>query len=220
MKKLAPAVALALFALTYEPASAWFIWIPTGQIQGAIEGNHCVSETAKEGDRISAQGREWIVKSVSGVSSRCAGTPQWPVIAKLEPVLTDSELRQIHTICAGQGVQVGNRTTIPGLGEVEVRSISLTGCSDTRAPVAANVVRLQSSFVQAALARLRALPSIGNARTSTPPVAEPAVTPPTPASGASRSAVERLRELKQLRDENLITDSVYEQRQREILREQ
>lgn len=90
MKLRAIALSAGLLA-AHTAANAWFFFIiPTGAIQSAIQGDHCVPATAQVGDRITTQGRDWIVKSTSGTSSRCAHTPQWPVIAKLEPI-TDAE---------------------------------------------------------------------------------------------------------------------------------
>jgi hypothetical protein len=220
------ALATGLIA-AHGAANAWFFFfLPIGAIQGAIEGQHCVAAHVKVGDVITTQGRQWNVKSTSGVSSRCNNTPQWPVIAKLEPILTPSEIASEQTICMGQGVSVGSRTTVPLLGEVEVRSLgSASECSDTRTPVAARVVRV------AGLQSPRPVP-----QASPQPVAEPTPqTTPQPVSFTNtpfppqyktstvpeaKSVTDRLRELKQLRDENLITQDVYEAKQRDILQAQ
>lgn len=202
MKIRALAVAAGLLA-AHSAANAWFFfWIPTGQIASAIQGDHCVSPSDKPGDTLHRSGRAWLIKSTSGVSSRCNMYPQWPVIAKLEPVLTESELRTEHSVCVQQGVTVGSRTTIPDVGEVEVLSIGGQDCSDVRAPLSAKVVRVQSAAAQAASAEASKVANRPKDIFSKP---------------AEKSVADRLRELKQLRDENLITQEVYEAKQKDIL---
>jgi hypothetical protein len=269
MKRLAVTLAFALCAFTHSVAHAWFFfWIPTGQIQSAIQGDHCVSEAARPGDKIMANGRQWEVKSTSGASSRCSQTPQWPIIAKLEPVLTEAELKTEMQICAAQGTAAGSRTTVPGVGEVEVISVLGNDCSDTRAPTSVRVVRVKglelvkrereslsrastspsdppespystqpTACVSAGAGPREVLEVDGRGRVEIVRVLGPSVqcfaprrpwlaevknfgapdqqasTPPPQA----KPVVDRLRELKQLRDENLITDSVYEAKQKEIL---
>jgi len=269
--------------LTASPvARAWFFFmLPLGQIQSAIEGDHCVPESAKPGDRINAQGRLWEVKSTHGVSNRCANTPQWPVIAKMEPILSETELKAEMQICAAQGTTVGSRTTVPNVGEVEVVSLNANGCSDTRSPIAARVVRVKGlELMRSGASTVRAGASSSSAPTTPtgesgarttcvaegagplevfelpgygrveivrivgrsprcfspgrPMLAEfkhfgtpddssrdsatlPSETSRTPAPSSSKSVADRLRELKQLHDEQLITDPVYESRQKEIL---
>jgi hypothetical protein len=259
--------AVALISL-HGAANAWFFFIPIGGIQSAIQGDHCVSESAKQGDRITANGREWIVVSTSGTSSRCAHTPQWPVIAKLDPILTDAELRAEHSVCVSRGLVVGSKTRIPGLGDVEVKSIGGNNCNQEVAPISAVVTRIQNPNAKPAPFKAEPANALTNAsspesvqppstlcvrlgagpgdRLETPegtvevvrvlkqgtclspsrplmaevrPAADVAVHPTlvTAPDTPKKTVVERLRELKQLRDENLVTESVYESKQKEIL---
>lgn len=203
MKLRAVALAAGLLA-AHTAANAWFFFIiPTGAIQSAIQGDHCIPASAKEGDRITAQGRDWIVKSTSGVSSRCNHTPQWPVIAKLEPIYSEAELQAEHSICVAEGASIGSKTTVPGLGEVYVKSLGTDGCSDQRTPVSAKVVRLPNQA------------TLDSQKTAAAPKAPPI---PAPVAAPEKKAIaDRLRELKQLRDENLITQDAYEAKQRDIL---
>jgi hypothetical protein len=85
----------------------------------------------------------WVVKELNGTSSRCAQYPSWPIIAKLEPYVSEAEGRAEVQVCLGLGTTAGTTTTVPGLGEVLVKSVSNTGseCSDQRYPVSALVVR-------------------------------------------------------------------------------
>jgi len=268
MKKLAGIAVFALCAMSHSAAHAWFFFfIPTGAIMAAIEGNHCVSASARPGDKILLNGRQWEVKSTNGVSSRCGNTPHWPVIAKLEPILTETELKSELRICAAEGTSVGSRTTIPNVGDVEVISIGGNDCSDAQAPVSARVVRVRglellkadrdasqalaptvSAAPESSTSSLTACVSAqagprevlevpGQGRMEIVRVIGPSaqclthrrpwlaevkhfgapdlqVSAPPP---QAKSVAERLRELKQLRDENLITESVYESKQKEIL---
>jgi hypothetical protein len=205
MNVRAIAVAAGLLA-AHTAANAWFFFIiPTGAIQSAIQGDHCIPAHAKVGDRITAQGRDWIVKDTSGTSSRCSHTPQWPVIAKLEPILSPAELEAEHSICVAEGTSAGSRTTVPGLGEVHIRSIGTDGCSDQRTPISAKVVRLPNQATLDAARKTVVAPA---------PAPSPA---PIVAATEKKGVVDRLRELKQLRDENLITQELYESKQKEIL---
>lgn len=140
MRLRALALAAGLVA-AHSAANAWFFFIiPTGAIQSAIQGNHCVSSTAKEGDKIMADGREWIIKSTSGMSRRCTN-PNLPVIAKVEPQLTQKELETQTQVCLPHGTDVGTTNTLPMLGRVQVVALGpSTDCSDQAKPISALVV--------------------------------------------------------------------------------
>lgn len=79
----------ALAALT-QLGGCFFFLIPGGLIQKAAdgitgaEGDHCVSSSAKVGDRIGMPyGGSGEVKSLSGTSVRCTD-PQRPIRARIE----------------------------------------------------------------------------------------------------------------------------------------
>jgi hypothetical protein len=230
------AIAAALLAVTGSSNAGFFFFLPIGAIQNAVQGSHCVSATAKVGDRINLGGKNWVVKETNGVSSRCSQYPNWPVVAKLEPYLSEAELASEIQVCLPMGASQGSSITLQGLGEVYVRSVSSVGseCSDTRAPMSARVVRAQYANQPAT-----SQPSTsGHDSQATTPAADPPKSPqPEPVVNATapeppkivpvvatqpllkeaKSVVERLRELKQLRDENLISEPVYESKQRDIL---
>lgn len=104
-------------------------------------------------------------------------------------------------VCVSKGRSTGARFTIPGEGEHVVKQILPHGgnCLSSVADWAV-VVPVEES--EAPPARL--VPVVA-------PV--PAKAPPAP----SRSVSERLRDLKKLREENLITQEVYDAKQRDIL---
>jgi hypothetical protein len=231
MKVRALALTAALVTATGS-AHAWFFFIlPLGAIQNAVQGGHCVPTSAKAGDRMNIGGNEMVVKETNGISSRCSQFPNWPVIAKLEPYvapLSEAELAADMQVCVSAGATAGSTHTVPGVGEVLIRSVSQssTECGDLRAPVSARAVRKShaaSKMTEPTPTRVRAAeeptPQVqptSSAATSNVPSTTPAVLTQQPLK-EPKSVVERLRELKQLRDENLITDAVYEAKQREIL---
>jgi hypothetical protein len=124
------------------------------------------------------------------------------VIAKLEPYLTDDELKTEASACLPIGASVGQRTSVPVLGEVEVRAVTNEGCSDHMKPVSVRVVRVRGAepLRQAQQAPVKA---------HEPAAKVPEATP--------KPVAERLRELKLLREQDLITQEVYEAKQRDIL---
>jgi hypothetical protein len=246
MKIRALALTAALLAVSGS-ANAFFFFIPVGAIQNAVQGGHCVPQTAKAGDKINLGGKTWVVKETNGVSSRCSQYPNWPVIAKLEPYVSEAELAAELQVCLPMGATEGATTVVYGIGEVYVRSVSTTGsnCSDVREPVSARVVRVK--YANPPLRPQESTKATDPAPTNAPqlqpataPVAEQpkpptrdaasvgAVEPPKlvpvvatqPPLKETKTVVERLRELKQLRDENLITESLYESKQKEILSSQ
>lgn len=213
------ALGTALFLLASSAHAVFFFILPFGAIQNAVQGAHCVPSTAKVGDRINLGGKEWVVKELNGVSSRCNQYPNWPIIAKMEPYVDPSADMQV---CLPSGSAAGQFTQGPDGTEIYIRSVEAHGfeCKDSSRPVSARAVRAEygpKPIVTPASAPPRQIeptpePTLvptGDRRTLEPLKASP----PT----ETKSVVERLRELKQLRDENLITDSVYESKQREIL---
>lgn len=236
MKLRSIAIAAALLAVAGS-ANAFFFILPIGAIQNAVQGGHCVPSTAKAGDRINLGGKIWVVKETNGVSSRCSQYPNWPVIAKLEPYFSEAELAAEIQVCLPMGASEGNRTSVSGIGEVYVRSISNSGseCSDQRTPVSARVVRAQ--YANQPPARQEPTNARQPQPATTPVAVQPKPAQPEPVVNATppeapklvpvvatqqplkeaRSVADRLRELKQLRDENLISESVYESKQKEIL---
>lgn len=72
-------------------SGCWFIFIP-GSVVSAVsdsvtgaEGAHCVSETAKVGDRVPLPGNgRGTIKSLSGTSVRCTDTSR-PIRALIIP---------------------------------------------------------------------------------------------------------------------------------------
>lgn len=68
----------------------FFVFIP-GSVMAAAsdkitgsEGDHCVAESAKVGDRITINGQNYTVKSLSGTSTRCQQAI-YPIRALLTP---------------------------------------------------------------------------------------------------------------------------------------
>jgi hypothetical protein len=225
-------IAAGLMAAAGSANAVFFFFLPIGAIQNAVQGGHCVPATAKAGDRINIGGKSWVVKETNGVSSRCSQYPNWPVIAKLEPYVSEAELASEFQACLPMGATEGMTTTVVGVGEVYVRSVNANDCTDMRNPVSAQVVRVKYAKPMASPTESAREPqpatAVGSEQRQAPhPVAAPtpiletpkmlpAVTTQQPVK-EQRSIAERLRELKQLRDENLITDAVYEAKQREIL---
>ncbi len=220
----------ALAASLCAPAHAlFFFFIPGGMISGiadkvsGVEGDHCVAESAKVGDMISLPGGQAaLVKSLSGTSSRCTGP--YPIRARLEVQLSEAMRSQEHSTCVSRGVKVGDRITVLGLGEVEVkRFTSATQCGgDLNKPLEAMVMSTQAAKKEAVYVPVPVDPNWQPVKTSAPtPLPAPAAAPaPSTMPAQSRTAFDRLRELKQMRDENLITQEVYEAKQRDILQSQ
>lgn len=241
--------------LVHSAANAWFFFIPTGAIQNAVQGAHCVPATAKPGDKINVGGKFWTVVENNGSSIRCNQYPAFPNIAKLEPYYSNEELKASISACLPMGAAVGQRTSIPIVGEVEIQSITNEGCSDSSKPISVRVVRVRGAELLKQEARTAPTPvsapqpptapltdsqacvPLGTGQGDTiqrygadfrvtrilknaPPCSEPwpviADVEKVPAV-AKITTVERLRELKKLREEDLITDAVYESKQREIL---
>jgi hypothetical protein len=269
-------VAGFLLAGVSLPATAWFFIIPGGLISGiadkmtGAEGEHCVAASARLGDRIRVGDTQWVVKSLSGTSSRC-NAPQFPIRARLEPYLTEEELRAEIGACVSDGKRVGEQVLVPGVGDVLIRSIStVADCSDAKTPLRVRAVRLGgiqptsqaeqppttiASTLEPQRSTSVVLPSnmtcvpfgtgpgdkmnvsgreveivriLRNephceSQAGTPLIAVYKVVtatgpaPTTVLDPTARPVADRLRELKQLRDENLITQEIYEARQREIL---
>jgi len=207
------ALAAGLVA-AHTAANAWFFFIlPVGGLISAasdkingVEGAHCVPSTAKPGDVIGLpDGTKWKVISTSGTSDRCINVYQ-PIRAKLEPVLSGQPGPE-QDVCVGIGSKPGDRSHIPGVGQVEV--VRLGG----------SAVCLEPSRTLPVVARTpnsieRFTPPSPNAAT-TPPVMAP--TAPAPEPSPQKPLAERLRDLKQLRDENLITQELYEAKQRDVM---
>lgn len=232
-------VAAGLLVALSAPANAFFFFfLPIGAIQNAVQGGHCVPQSTKVGDRINLGGKNWVVKQTNGVSSRCSQYPNWPVIAKLEPYISETEATAETQVCVAMGTSQGSNTFVQGMGEVYVRSVSSSGtdCTDMRTPVSARVVRLshanqpvveqpKMAEPQRASAPGPELPKpVANELAARSPTLETPKLIPVEATqqpvASSKTTVEKLRELKQLRDENLLTESVYESRQKEILSNQ
>lgn len=77
---------LLLVPLILSLQGCFFFYIPGSVIDSLVggEGQHCVSETAKVGDKIRLQdNRIGVVKSLSGITSRCKN-PNMPVRALLD----------------------------------------------------------------------------------------------------------------------------------------
>lgn len=221
MKYRAIALAAGLLA-AHTAANAWFFFIPTGAIVNAVQGGHCVSASAKAGDTFKSvtDGRMYVINETNGTSSRCAN-PDFPVVAKASPYFTEAELREQHPVCLAQGAGVGATTTVPGLGEVQVVSVDPTGCSDMVKPISARVVRVQAVQSPAPpQARLPEAPLTYGGRPIRPVSDQRPAEPSDTAGQPQKSVADRLRELKQLRDENLITQELYEAKQKEILSSQ
>ena len=79
---------LALAGLT-QLGGCWFVFIPGSLLQKAsdgltgAEGDHCVSASAKVGDRIGmAYGGSGTIMSLSGTSIRCT-EPERPIRARI-----------------------------------------------------------------------------------------------------------------------------------------
>jgi hypothetical protein len=79
-------------------ANAWkFYWTPAGAISEAVagtDGSNCVSKGTQSGDIVSIGNRIMIVKSVSGVSPKCAGS-DLSVGALLEVSPSSSEFEKV-----------------------------------------------------------------------------------------------------------------------------
>lgn len=254
MKIRALVLAGSLASISASAHAVFFFFLPIGAIQNAVQGGHCVPETAKAGDRINLGGKSWVIKETNGVSSRCSQYPQWPVIAKLEPYISETEAAEEMQACLPAGTTPGARTNVPGVGEVYVRSLISSGvdCTDMRTPVSARVVRAgnvsqppiaqpqrtdpvkvacvpagvgpgdrtSAGDRQVEIVRVLRRGPPCDSRPEAPMIAEYREIPVTPSLSPAppgKSISERLRELKQLREENLITQEVYEGKQREIL---
>ena len=80
---------LVVFLFSVGTAHAFFFIIPTGKISDLItgaEGDNCVTNTAKVGDKIIlAGGKVGEIKSLSGTSTRCK-VETLPIRALIEPV--------------------------------------------------------------------------------------------------------------------------------------
>lgn len=227
LRALCVAVGLVTAASSAN-AAGFFFFLPIGAIQNAVQGGHCVPATAKAGDQINVGGKLWVIKETNGESSRCSQYPNWPVIAKLEPYVSEAELAAEVDTCLPMGAAEGATTTLPGLGEVRIRKINSTDCTDMRNPVSARVVRVR----YATAPQPSAPPPVEVVKPAPVQEPKPALQPvvaPSPqeppkmvTTGSlpptqQKSIADRLRELKQLRDENLITEAVYEAKQKEIL---
>jgi len=216
-------VLVSLLTSTHAVASDWVLFSPAtyGMAEALIdkskglEGNHCVRESVKVGDVIAGPAdSKWTVKSLSGSSARCRSG--FPIRARIEAYYTEAESRALQSICVAQGRKIGDRFNVRGVGEVIVRDISdsLTACSDMSKPISVSVlpIAVLTTAVPAAASSSAAIRPDG---TPLPATSPPAAIPPT-----ARSISERLRELKQLRDQDLITQEVYEEKQRDILKSQ
>lgn len=80
----------AIACLAASLQGCFFVFIPgsvmaaaSDKITGA-EGDHCVSDQAKVGDKITINGQHFTVKSLSGTSSRCQQAI-YPIRALLAP---------------------------------------------------------------------------------------------------------------------------------------
>ena len=76
-------IALAALLCT-QLSGCWFVFLPVGAIADAAtgaKGDHCVSQAAKVGDTVNIDGKVFVVKSLSGSSSRCNAT--YPIRAEL-----------------------------------------------------------------------------------------------------------------------------------------
>lgn len=220
MKKLV----LAALLTAALPAHALFFFIP-GSLISAIgdklsgsEGNHCVASSAKVGDTIGVAGNWFKVKSLSGTSTRCNNAAH-PVRALLEPasspalnttvsapaVTPNWEPEKVYhlTRCVWPAARVSDTYNDPqaGYGSIaRIVSVNAQECGGTK-----------GEMPHLAAVKFNGTPPAGEQ--STPVPVEAAATPPP----AGRTQIDRLRELKQMRDENLITQDVYEMKQREIL---
>ena len=209
MRRLTPILIASAALLAPTAASAWFFFIPGSVIDAAadkmqgVEGDHCVSVYAKVGDKINLPGgRAGTVRSLSGASSRC-GNSSIPIRARLDlDEWSAVAAGQQQTLCIPHGLRPGDKYTDMALGSVVIRQLSVTAtqCTDAKLPVQATVVSAVASTAPAM-----------------PPAAQEA---PTQLAAAPKTITDRLRELKLLRDENLITQDVYEAKQKEILQSQ
>jgi hypothetical protein len=222
-RTLAMALGFGLVA-AHTTAHAWFFFFVPGEVTSAIadkltgsEGEHCIGTANAVGDRISVGGAVFIVKSTSGTSSRCTNTAH-PIRARLEPappqVVTipppaPAPALAANATCVALGVSQGDRVPIAGRDVEVVRIIRNGPPCDYPSPMIAEY--------REALA----LPTQPETTVAVEPA--PGFFPrivSLPAAPVGRTVQERLRELKLLRDENLITQENYEAKQREILSSQ
>lgn len=137
-----------------------------------------------------------VARKCVGMNPETPQTIQGPKSALTQPNASES------IECVRQGLRVGDKVAIPGMGDVVIKEVktSNTHCPGTGGNTLPVVVS-------------RELPP------TPPPLV--LVEPPTVLAKASgQSVVERLRDLKKLREENLITQEAYESKQREILASQ
>jgi hypothetical protein len=205
------AAALAATLLTaHSAANAWFFFFIPGSVINAVadglsgaEGDHCVGEFAKAGDPIRIGSDQYVVKSVSGKSSRCSN-PQMPVRAKLEaapaPTITAAPapipvaFKNQH--CLSGAFKVGD---VHWVGNVNARITAIEQDSRHCGGLAPHLATSE-------------------------PFAEPTIQPvaateaPAPAPAGASNASQRLRELSGLLKDGLITQDDYDAKKAEVLK--
>jgi hypothetical protein len=85
-------LALAAGALLlHSTAHAWFFFLPGSLFAG--KGDTCVAESAKVGDTINKNGSAFVVKAISGKSSRCSNSDH-PILVEVEARPQDNNVTQ------------------------------------------------------------------------------------------------------------------------------
>lgn len=209
-------VAIAISSNSWASDWAYYTGISYGLAEGLIdrgrgvEGMHCVKTTAKVGDIISGPGdSRWVVRSLSGTATRCPN--EFPIRSRLEGHYSDAEQKALQTTCVSRGAKIGDRYHERGVGQVVVREVAEfgTSCPDERTPKEARVLPVAS--IQ---------PQTTTPRSVNATVASPPAPPMNKVADAPKSVADRLRDLKSLHDQGLVTKEIYEEKQRDILKSQ
>lgn len=230
MKKALAGLTLCLAFVA--PANAWFFFFIPGSVTSAIsdkltgsEGDHCVSSAAKVGDTITIGGSTYLVKSLSGTSMRCTNSAH-PIRAMLEPVATPVVAPVVAipspaVVPEWQPEKVFHlmRCVWPSAQANDAYNDSSAGYGTITRVTALYAPECNTERPHMATVRFYGNPPSENLPNVTTPAQPAQLAQPAQSaqSAQSKSIADRLRELKQLRDENLITAEQYESKQREIL---
>jgi hypothetical protein len=84
-------VGLALAALASSAHAVFFFFLPGSLF--AAKGDSCVSSTAKVGDTITKDAKVFVIKALSGTSSRCSNSAT-PILAELEGKVVQASTTQ------------------------------------------------------------------------------------------------------------------------------
>jgi hypothetical protein len=204
-------------------ANALFFFIPGKLISDIAdaatgsEGEHCVSESAKVGDRISLPGGGFLrIKSLSGTSIRCSN-PKFPVRALLLleqaeatsalPTGPLNESPQVKLGCSPEGAIVDTPLSDPTRPPPCPPAIPLTQppAVNQVSPIAESSPKSQQVLTPVAV-EIKPAPAV-----TVPPI------PDTKAQPNMADPVERLKQLNRLRDNGLISDKEFEEKRRKIL---